>query len=123
MAGPAHVSHEFIFVPDAGPVIANLVNCEDCYGERWNLRCGRRQRRDFVTAIYGAAGREPRWRSGGRAALKIGGFFNPLLKELEEMFYLQERPVLLDERQTAIAPGRGPQDSIQGGGSGKRWSG
>jgi hypothetical protein len=35
----------------------------------------------------------------GRGILKIMGWFNPLYRELIEMLYLQETPVILDDRK------------------------
>jgi len=31
--GPVNAPHEFLFVPDAGPAIADLAACAECYGE------------------------------------------------------------------------------------------
>jgi nucleoside-diphosphate-sugar epimerase len=35
--GPVGPLHEFVFVPDVGPVIAELAARDDCYGEAWNF--------------------------------------------------------------------------------------
>jgi nucleoside-diphosphate-sugar epimerase len=85
-------------VPDAAPVLVNLAQCSDCYGERWNLgSAGEITAVDFITRVYRAAGRDPKYRSAGRTVLKIMGWFNPVMKELPEMLYLQETPVILDD--------------------------
>lgn len=104
--GPAGTPHEFIFVPDAGPVLAELAVRDDCYGEAWNLGgveaiAGI----DFMTRVYRAAGRDPDYRSVGRTMLKMAGAVNPLLKELVEMLYLQETPVILDDSKLAAKLG------------------
>ena len=51
--------------------------------------------------IYRAAGRSPKYRTAGAGLLKIIGWFNPLFRELPEMLYLQETPVLLDDSKLA----------------------
>ena len=96
--GPASTPHEFLFVPDAGPLIVELAHRPDCFGEAWNFGGpGEITGGEFIQKAYLAAGREPRFRSVGRAVLRVGGWFNPLLKELVEMTYLQETPVILDD--------------------------
>jgi nucleoside-diphosphate-sugar epimerase len=96
--GPVGPLHEFVFVPDVGPVIAELAARDDCYGEAWNFAGpGDISALAFIQKIYQAAGREPKFRSAGRALLRVMGWFNPLMRELPEMLYLQETPVLLDD--------------------------
>jgi nucleoside-diphosphate-sugar epimerase len=104
--GPVNAPHEFVFVPDTGPVIVDLADCADAYGQAWNYGGpGAINSLDFITRIYGAAGRSPKYRSAGRGLLKMMGWFNPLMRELPEMLYLQETPVILDDsRILALLP-------------------
>ena len=96
--GPVSAVHEFIFVPDAGPVIVDLAACLDCYGEAWNIGGpGEINAIDFITRIYRGVGRGPKYRTAGVGLLKIMGWFSPLMRELPEMLYLHETPVLLDD--------------------------
>jgi nucleoside-diphosphate-sugar epimerase len=98
--GPVGPLHEFVFVPDVGPVIAELAARDDCYGEAWNFAGpGEISALAFIQKIYQAAGREPKFRSAGRTLLRLLGWFNPLMRELPEMLYLQETPVLLDDEK------------------------
>ena len=79
--------------PTPGPVIADLADCAECYGEAWNYGGpGAINTMDFITRIYRAAGRAPKYRTAGRGLLKMMGWFNPLFRELPEMLYLQETP-------------------------------
>jgi len=96
--GPANTPHEFVFVPDAGPVIADLASRDDCYGEAWHFAGpGEISALGFIQKIYQQLGREPKFRSVGRTMLRVMGWFNPLIREVPEMLYLQETPVLLDD--------------------------
>ena len=97
--GPDNTPHEFVYVPDTGPVIVDLALREDCYGEAWNYGGpGAINTMDFITRVYRAAGRQsPRYRSVGAGLLKIMGWFNPTMAEVVEMLYLQETPVILDD--------------------------
>ncbi len=100
--GPTSTPHEFIFVPDTAPVLTELAGRDDCYGEAWNMGGAEAiPGIDFITRVYRAAGRDPDYRSVGRTMLKMAGAVNPMLKELIEMLYLQETPVILDDRKLA----------------------
>jgi nucleoside-diphosphate-sugar epimerase len=96
--GPVNPLHEFVFVPDTGPVIVDLASCAECYGEAWNYGGPAEiNTMDFITRIYRAVGRSPKYRTVGGGLLKIMGWFSPLYNELPEMLYLQETPVILDD--------------------------
>ena len=100
--GTADLPHEFLYVPDAGPVIADLATRDDCAGEAWNLGgAGVIRARDFIALAFQAAGRKPKWRTAGKPLLRMMGWFNPLMRELVEMFYLQTRPVILNDDKLA----------------------
>lgn len=96
--GPVNTPHEFVYVPDTGAVIAELASRDDCYGEAWNFGGpGEINSMDFITRVYRAVGSAPKYRTAGAGLLKIIGWFNPLFRELPEMLYLQETPVILDD--------------------------
>lgn len=96
--GPVNTPHEFIFVPDAAPVMVDLALCGECYGEAWNFGGpGAINTLDFITRVYRAVGLAPKYRTAGRGVLKLLGWFNPMVRELPEMLYLQETPVILDD--------------------------
>src|SRR5262249_8504602 len=96
--GPVNTAHEFVFVPDTGPVIVDVAECAECYGEAWNFGGpGQINTLDFITRVDRAAGLAPKYPTPGRGLLKVMGWFSPLMKELPEMLYLQETPVILDD--------------------------
>ncbi|HLK68973.1 MAG TPA: NAD(P)H-binding protein [Bryobacteraceae bacterium] len=96
--GPVNTPHEFVYVPDAGPVIIDLASCAECYGEAWNFAGPAEiNTLDFMTRVYRAVGRSPKYRTVGSGLLKVMGWFSPLYKELPEMLYLEETPVILDD--------------------------
>ena len=98
--GPDNTPHEFVYVPDAGPVIVELASRADCYGEAWNFGGPATiNTMDFITRIYRAVGRAPKYRAAGAGLLKVLGWFNPTMREVVEMLYLQETPVILDDRK------------------------
>ena len=80
-------------MPDAGPVMVDLLIRPECYGEAWNFAGpGEINTMDFITRIYRAVGRAPKYRTGGRGLLKLLGYFNADIREVVEMLYLQETP-------------------------------
>lgn len=96
--GPDNTPHEFVFIPDVGPVVVELATRPDCYGEAWNLGgYGEINVMDFITRIYRAVGRAPKYRAAGKGLLRLLGYFNPTIREVIEMLYLQETPVILDD--------------------------
>lgn len=100
--GSLDLPHEFVFVPDVGPVMADLIARDDSFGQAWNFGGpGTITGLDFIGAAYAAAGREPRFRTVGASMLRLGGLFNPMLRELVELHYLASTPVILDDSKLA----------------------
>ncbi|HTS66235.1 MAG TPA: NAD-dependent epimerase/dehydratase family protein [Candidatus Acidoferrales bacterium] len=96
--GVVNTAHEFVYVPDTGPVLADLASRDDCYGEAWHLGgAGSINTLDFITRVYRAAGRPPKYRAAGKTLLRIAGWFDANIREVIEMLYLQETPVILDD--------------------------
>jgi nucleoside-diphosphate-sugar epimerase len=96
--GPVNPPHEFVYVPDTGPVIVDLASRTDTFGEAWNFGgAATINTMDFITRIYRAVGRAPKYRTVGAGMLKFLGWFNPTMREVLEMLYLQETPVILDD--------------------------
>ena len=104
--GPVNTLHEFVFTPDAGPVIVDLASRDECFGEAWNFAGPEAiPTIDFITRIYRAVGSAPKYRVLGAGMLKLAGLFNADARELVEMLYLQETPVLLDDSKLAAKLG------------------
>lgn len=104
--GDPDAPHEFVFMPDAARVIADMLDQGRCYGRRWNLAgAGEISGRRFVELASSQFGAQPRVIATGRMLLRLGGLFNPLLRELVELQYLGETPVLLDDSALRSALG------------------
>jgi nucleoside-diphosphate-sugar epimerase/protein-tyrosine phosphatase len=98
MIGPIDTPHEFIYVPDVGPVVLALAQKAEAYGTWWNLAgAGAITQREIVDRVFAMAGRPPKLRVAGKLSLRLLGLFDPLLRELVEMHYLQTTPVLLKD--------------------------
>ncbi|ADO73115.1 NAD-dependent epimerase/dehydratase family protein [Stigmatella aurantiaca] len=98
LVGPIDVPHEFVFVPDVGPVVLSLANEPKAYGRFWNLAgAGSTTQRALVERIFQEAGRTPRFRVASKLMLRLLGLGNPFMRELVEMHYLLTHPVLMDD--------------------------
>jgi nucleoside-diphosphate-sugar epimerase len=105
--GSPKLPHEFIYVPDVAPVIATLLQRDDVWGEHYNLAgSGTITGEEFIQQIYYAACRRPRYRTAGKGFLRVAGVFSPVMRELVEMMYLLETPLVLDDQklQAKIGP-------------------
>jgi nucleoside-diphosphate-sugar epimerase len=99
MVGPIDTPHEFVFVPDVGPVVVALGAKAEAYGSWWNLAgAGPITQREIATQVFAMAGRQSKLRVAGKMTLRILGLFNPLMRELVEMHYLLTTPVLMDDQ-------------------------
>jgi nucleoside-diphosphate-sugar epimerase len=98
MIGPIDVPHEFVYVPDVGPVVLAVTETPEAYGRWWNFAgAGVVTQREFATKIFAMVGRKPKLRVAGKTMLRVIGLFQPFMKELVEMNYLMTNPVLMDD--------------------------
>ncbi|TSD83374.1 NAD-dependent epimerase/dehydratase family protein [Mycobacterium sp. KBS0706] len=107
LIGPIDRPHEFAFVPDIGPVVTALAAREEAWGRVWHLAGpGTITQREAAALAFAAAGRKPRLMVAGKTMLRLAGLFDPLMRELVEMHYLQTDPVVMDDGalQALIGP-------------------
>jgi nucleoside-diphosphate-sugar epimerase len=98
MVGPLAAPHEFVFVPDVGPVVARLTFTPDAYGRVWHLAgAGVTTQQAIVEEIERQIGHRVRVRVAGKTMLRLLGLFNPFMREMVEMHYLLTDPILLDD--------------------------
>jgi nucleoside-diphosphate-sugar epimerase len=98
LLGPIDTPHEWVYVPDLAPVIADLFERPDAFGTAYNVAGpGVLTVREFATKLFAAAGKPLRFRVAGPLLLSVLGLFNPVMRELVEMSYLYQTPVLLDD--------------------------
>jgi nucleoside-diphosphate-sugar epimerase len=98
MLAPLDLPHEFIYLPDAGPVIEKLTLTPEAYGRWWHLAgSGTITQREVARQAYALAGRKPKLMVAGKTMLRLLGLFDPMMRELVEMNYLLTEPVVLDD--------------------------
>ena len=98
LIGPIDQPHEFVFVPDVGPVILKMIETPETIGRIWHLGgSGVTTQQALVDEMRRRTGRVLKTRVVGKTMLRILGLFKPVLRELVEMHYLQTAPVIMDD--------------------------
>ncbi|MCE9673451.1 NAD-dependent epimerase/dehydratase family protein [Myxococcus stipitatus] len=98
LIGPIDPPHEFVYVPDVGPVVTALMDEPRAYGRAWNLAgAGVTSQRALVDEIFRQAGHPPKVMTMGKGMVRLAGLFDPFMRELVEMLYLLKTPVLMDD--------------------------
>jgi nucleoside-diphosphate-sugar epimerase len=93
--GDLDAKRQFIYIDDATEAMARLADSKEGWGRSFNVPGPRATTaREFITMAFEAADEEPSIRSEGRAALKLSR--GKAKKEELDLFYLFERPPLLD---------------------------
>lgn len=116
MIGPIDRPHEFVFVPDVGPVVLKLAQKPDAYGRAWNLAgAGTITQREFARRAFAAADQKPRLMVAGKWMVRAMGLFNPFLRELAEMHYLFTHPLTVDDTALRELLGALPKTSYDEG--------
>jgi nucleoside-diphosphate-sugar epimerase len=95
---PLDTPHQYVYVPDIGAVVARLIENPGAYGRVWHLAgAGTITTREVIQQAFALTGRKPKMIVAGPMTLRLMGLFNPLLREMVEMQYLQTNPVVLDD--------------------------
>jgi nucleoside-diphosphate-sugar epimerase len=109
MLGPIDQPHEFVFVPDVGPVVARLADTPAAFGKIWHLGgAGVTTQRALVSDMERQTGTKLKVRVVGKTALRVLGLFNRMMREMVEMNYLLTEPLIMDDSalQRLIGPVR-----------------
>lgn len=116
MIGPIDVPHEFVFMPDVGPVVERLSRTPEAFGRVLHLAgAGTITQRDVASRAYALAQREPKLMVANKTMLRVMGLFNPLLREMVEMHYLLTDPIVLDDSALAALIGPVMKTSYEAG--------
>jgi len=98
MIGPLDKPHEFVFVPDVGPVVVRLTATPAAWGHVWHLAgAGVTSQQALIDEIARQAGRPVKVRVAPKWVLRVLGLFNPLMREMVEMHYLLTEPLIMDD--------------------------
>ncbi|TDL49859.1 SDR family NAD(P)-dependent oxidoreductase [Paenibacillus dendritiformis] len=107
--GNMRVPREFVYLPDAAFMIAELAGKDDAYGQNWHIPgAGLISGREIVRIARQASGSAKPVIPLGRVGLSLLGMAVPVMKEVVEMLYLTEEPLVLsgDKYERLIGPAR-----------------
>jgi len=98
LIGPIDRPHEFVFVPDVGPVVARLADAPAAFGHVWHLAgAGVTTQRALVDEMERQVGHKVALRVAGKTMLRVLGLFNRMIREMVEMHYLLTDPLIMDD--------------------------
>lgn len=93
---PINTPHQFAFVPDIGDVIVRVALEPRSYGKAWNFAgSGTISQEILAREAFRQAGSRARFFPVGKAMLRALGLFDPMMRELVEMTYLHQTPVIM----------------------------
>ena len=89
--------HSLNYSEDFARNLVTLGEHDEALGEVWHLPAGEPVTgREFIRLAFGAAGKEPKPGVLSGFMIRVGGLFNPLVREFAEVGYQFTRPFVLD---------------------------
>jgi nucleoside-diphosphate-sugar epimerase len=98
LIAPIDRPHQFVYVPDVGPVVLDLLRHPEGHGRWWHLAGdGTASIQEIVAMVSELAGKPVKTRVLGMGMLRVIGLFQPVLREMVEMNYLLTDPFIMDD--------------------------
>ena len=98
LIAPIDRPHQFVYVPDVGPVVLDLLRHPEAHGRWWHLAGdGTASMQEIVAMVGQLAGKPIKTRAAGLGMLRVIGLFQPIMRELVEMNYLLTDPFIMDD--------------------------
>jgi nucleoside-diphosphate-sugar epimerase len=95
--GNPDLPHTLTYVPDIGRALVLLGKKDEALGQTWHVPSPTTvTTRKFIEMVYAETGHKPKIKSVPRILIRFMGKFNPAMKELYEMLYLFEEPLVMD---------------------------
>ncbi|MBK3495196.1 SDR family NAD(P)-dependent oxidoreductase [Viridibacillus sp. YIM B01967] len=94
--GNTKVAREFLYTYDGARAMVELAERSDTYNKNWNIPSTHPiTGEELIMIICHATGYTKKVRSISKGMIRFLGVFSPFMKEMVEMMYLTEIPVLL----------------------------
>ena len=104
--GNIKLPHTYSYVPDVARGLVTLGLRDEAMGEVWHLPGPETvTTREFLTMVFAETGHKPKVRSTGKPMLRVLGFFNPQIRELDEMMYQFQEPFVVEHTKFVDAFG------------------
>lgn len=114
--GPTHLSREYLYADDGAKAMVELAMRDDSYNQNWNI--------PSIHPITGAeilqllkeeVGYTKSFRTISKGMIRFVGLFQPFMREMVEMMYLTEEPVILSGKKYETEIGELPKTPYQEG--------
>ncbi len=114
LIAPIDRPHQFVYVPDVGPVVLDLLRHPEAHGRWWHLAGdGTASMQEIVAMVGQLAGKPIKTRAAGLGMLRVIGLFQPIMRELVEMNYLLTDPFIMDDTRFARSAGQCEDDTTR----------
>ena len=94
----ANFKHSFTYTPDAGLATAMLGNADDAWNQVWHLPTASNPltAKEWVVAVATELNVKPKFMVVSKLMVRIIGLFVPIMGELAEMMYQNDRDYIFD---------------------------
>lgn len=110
--GPLDIAHAWAFLPDVAETFVRLLATDLGAFETFHMQGQQATGHDLVTALESAAGRKLHVRRLPWLAIAAIAPFNESLREMQEMRYLWDLPVLMDNARLVTRLGAEPRTPL-----------
>jgi nucleoside-diphosphate-sugar epimerase len=116
IVGDKRIPREFIFTPDGAKAIVNLAMNDEAYGQIWNIPGpGLITGNELIQILRDLTHYEKPVYTISKGTIRFMGLFTPMMREVVEMFYLNEEPVILSGEKYEKHIGPLPKTSYEEG--------
>lgn len=114
--GNGKYRHSFTFTPDAARATAMLGNTPEAFGQVWHLPTASHPPTgvQWVEQISKTLGAKPKMRNIPKWMVRFMGLFQPVMREIVEMFYQYDRDYVFDSSKFEGAFGMEPTPYHEG---------
>ncbi|UTR13740.1 SDR family NAD(P)-dependent oxidoreductase [Salipaludibacillus sp. LMS25] len=97
--GPMNTAREYVFTEDAAKATIELALNSEAVNQCWNIPASHPVTGDELLTIVKDLGYTKSFRPISKNAIRLLGIFSPFMRELTEMMYLTETPVILNGKK------------------------
>jgi nucleoside-diphosphate-sugar epimerase len=98
--GDTRVAREFIFTLDGAKAMVELALQEDTYNQNWNIPSAHPiTGEEIIKILREETGYKKSFRAVSKTMIRFLGIFQPFMREMVEMMYLTEDPVILSGKK------------------------
>ena len=95
--GDIDAPHTYTYIDNFARGLITLGSHPEAFGQAWHIPSSATlSTRALVTLIGDAYGKKPRYRAASGTTVNLLSFFNPMMRELKEVFHLYEQPLIMD---------------------------